>query len=226
MIKKPLLKIVSVAIMFNMFGSFVSASSLPQESSFATVGQTSSDYILIGNDQHSKEIFKNSALISPYVTFGSDNLLHISLEARSVVDEDVFSSYQLGVNRINQAINEGCIQIKNGELVLNESEKHSRYKRSYSNTYWWGVAVTFNDEETKEQIYSLQQSGQLVTLLAAIVASLPGGPASTAAAAVVAGAFVAVTSSMVANSMSNHNKGNGVTLNIHWAPAYYEVTSN
>ncbi|MCM3338026.1 hypothetical protein M3650_05085 [Paenibacillus sp. MER TA 81-3] len=91
-----------------------------------------------------------------------------------------------------------------------------------SNAYWWGVAITFSDSETKVHAHAMRQSGNTAALLAAITAFIPGGWLAS-----VTGAFWGRAGNSIANDFDYKNRGNGITLNIHWLPViYYEVTTN
>ncbi|MEC0184598.1 hypothetical protein P4H61_24280 [Paenibacillus peoriae] len=162
-------------------------------------------------DEFSKEILNSVEVMAPYVTKGSDNLYHLDPAAQEVVDKEVYDHFATGVQNLNSATN---------SQLSTSGSQISPYV--YSNPYWWGVAITFDDAETKRMIYSLQQTAAVGALLAAIAAYIPYAQL---------GAIVALLEStgamMIANSMSYRNAGRGVTLNLHWAPAvYYEVTPN
>lgn len=85
-----------------------------------------------------------------------------------------------------------------------------------------GGAITFSDSETKVHALAMRQSVNTAALLAAVTAFIPGGWLVS-----VTGAFWGWAGNKIANDFDYHNRGNGVTLNIHWLPfIYYEVTTN
>ncbi|WP_018884032.1 hypothetical protein [Paenibacillus massiliensis] len=168
--------------------------------------------IILGQDEFSKKILNSVEIMTPYITQGSDNLYHLDPDAQKVVDQEVYNHFANGVQTLNSAISN---QVSAGaDQVISPMV--------YSNPYWWGVAVTFDDAETKRMVYSLQQTATVGALLAAVAAFIPYAQYGALVAAIEAAG-----ATMIANSMSYRNNGRGVTLNLHWAPAvYYEVTSN
>ncbi|MDR9855252.1 hypothetical protein RJP21_16675 [Paenibacillus sp. VCA1] len=185
--------------------------------------------IVLGKDEFSSKILNSIEAMTPYVSKGQDNLYHIDPAAQNIVDQDVYEHFATGVQNLNVALN-GDVSKSGSSLNLNAvlnsevSGSNSSVITPYvfSNTYWWGVAITFDNEETIRMVYSLNQTAQVAVILAAIAAFIPSGQLGAVVAAIEgAGA------TMIANSMSYHNNGKGVTLNIHWLPiTYFEVTTN
>ncbi|MBB6024823.1 hypothetical protein HNR77_005969 [Paenibacillus sp. JGP012] len=168
--------------------------------------------LVIGEDEFSAKIMNSIETMTPYINKGSDNLYHIDPAAQEVVEQDVYNHFAQGVQNLNTALN--------NQVSSHGSQVVTPFV--FSNSYWWGVAITFNNQETKDMIYSLQQTANVGAILAAIAVFIPGGQLGAVVAAIEsAGA------NMIANSMSHNNAGRGVTLNLHWLPfVYYEVTTN
>jgi hypothetical protein len=121
-----------------------------------------------------------------------------------------FMHFELGVEKINQS------------RIDSKTQQPEVSTNSYSNSYWWGVAITYSDTETKQMIFALLQTAAVGALIASIAAFVPAAQVGAIVAAIEAAGAL-----MIANSMSYHNQGNGVTLNLHWLPfVYYEVTPN
>ncbi|MDK8193948.1 hypothetical protein QP794_28090 [Paenibacillus sp. UMB7766-LJ446] len=168
--------------------------------------------IVLGEDEFSKKVLNSIESMTPYINKGSDNLYHIDPAAQGIVEQDVYNHFATGVQNLNAAVNSE-VSTSNGQVVT---------PFTFANSYWWGVAITFNNQETNDMIYALQQTAQVAVLLAAIAGFIPGGQIGAVVALIEGAGF-----SMIANSMSHNNAGKGVTLNLHWLPiTYYEVTTN
>ncbi|MCW3796097.1 hypothetical protein OM416_31390 [Paenibacillus sp. LS1] len=168
--------------------------------------------LVIGEDEFSAKIMNSIEAMTPYINKGSDNLYHIDPAAQEIVEQEVYNHFATGVQKLNAALN--------SQVSASGSQVVTPF--TFSNSYWWGVAITFNNQETNNMIYSLQQTAQVAVLLAAIAGFIPGGQIGAAVALIEGAGF-----SMIANSMSHNNAGKGVTLNLHWLPfTYYEVTTN
>ncbi|WP_419890094.1 hypothetical protein [Paenibacillus xylanexedens] len=168
--------------------------------------------LVLGEDEFSAKILNSVEAMTPYINKGSDNLYHINPAAQEVVEQDVYNHFATGVQNLNAAIN-SQVSASGNQVVT---------PFVFSNSYWWGVAITFNNQETKDMIFSLQQTSSVGAMLAAIAVFIPGGQLGAVVAAIEAAG-----ANMIANSMSHNNAGRGVTLNLHWLPfVYYEVTTN
>lgn len=169
--------------------------------------------LTLGKDELSKKVFDSVEAISPYINKGSDNLYHLDPAAKEVVGDEVYNQFVIGVNNLNAAIN-GEVTSNSGQIVT---------PNAFSNSYWWGVAITFDNAETKRFAESLQTTSSVGSFLAAIAIFIPVARV---------GALVAELESIGANYLANQffskNAGKGVTLNIHWAPVplYTTVTTN
>ncbi|GMX62718.1 hypothetical protein Elgi_25250 [Paenibacillus elgii] len=228
---KPVALLSVVSLLGSLLGGTASAAAVENTNVSYTAPtaknqNAESRLISIGKDEVSAKVLKAVPEMNNYISLGADNLYHIDPAAQEVVDAQTYSLFELGVSRLNTEL------IKNPQLLENAANNSNVVRQfsptgdigtnAYSNSYWWGVAVTFDDGETKHQIYTLQQTGTVAALLAALLAFIPAAQAGAITAAIIsAGAL------MIANSMSYWNQGRGVTLNLHWLPfVYYEVTSN
>ena len=228
--KKSLLMITTGILALSAIASSASASVPVVNNQKVNLAITSTEQVFsVGNTEDSSKVIEAAAAMNSYISLGSDNLLQINTEAKNIVASDVYTTFELGVNRVNAAIQAGSLVVENGTLGLGTSVQSQVNKSTggaqtdaYAGTYWWGVAVTFSQQETLNQIYTLQQTGVVWGLVAAVSGLIPGGQVASATAAIVsAGAF------LISNSMSSNNIGYGVTLNIHWLPfVYFESTPN
>lgn len=234
-LKQSMVTLSSAAM---LFASVVAPMSAFAESTKTTTQQSdaqsisSNQYptITIKNNKLTKDIIKAGNSITKYIQLGQDNLYHIDPKAKSLFSSEVFQSYSNSVDSVNQALQQKLLKIENGKPVPNASSDSNTsgiHSNVYANPYWWGFAITFNEQETQDEIYYLNQSGQVWQLVAVVgaaiaVANPPAGAAVSAAAVIVS-----VGSFMIANSMSHNDKGRGVTLNLHWLPfIYFASTPN
>ncbi|WCF05700.1 hypothetical protein NDS46_14980 [Paenibacillus thiaminolyticus] len=156
--------------------------------------------------------------MNSYISIIEDKFV-IDPTAKNVVEPKIYEHFKAGVDKLNNAIHEGFIIVEKGQKRGNANEFTTN---AFSNTYWWGGAITFDDAETKVHALAMRQSGNTAGLLAAIAQFIPGGWL-----AAVSGYFWAWAGNSIANDFDYHNRGNGVTLNVHWLPViYYEVTTN
>lgn len=225
--KKSLIAISAGLLVLSASAAPVSARTLAQENSNISSIQNR-PMISFGETDQDQKLLAGAVAINEYIAIGSDGFLHIAEEGKTKVSSEVYRVIERGVNTINAEIQSGALIVNGNTATLGriapmiEAPGPGEFTtNAFSNAYWWGVAITFNDQETKNQIYTLTQTG-VIWGLVATVAGVSGAHAATIAAALVsAGAF------MIANSMSAHNMGKGVTLNIHWLPApYFESTTN
>lgn len=175
---------------------------------------------------YSEDYFSDSTLLTPYLKVNEENQYYLAEGAKDVVSEENYNLFLTGLNRLNALISDGTIEVANGTIQQGPNSPStttppvSTYV--FSNPYWWGYAITFNNAETINQANILEDYGDTVALLAAVLAVIPATSAEGAAAA-----LVGVSATAIAKSFRSHNKGKGVTLNLHWLPApYYEVTTN
>ncbi|WP_240479698.1 hypothetical protein [Paenibacillus wynnii] len=167
----------------------------------------------LGQDEFSARVLSSVIDMTPYITVDALGVYHIDSAAKDVVALDIYNQYLKGVEALNNlSVNGSVATTSKGEMST----------LVFSNSYWWGVAITFNNTETKNMVYSLQQTASVATLLAGIAAFIP-----VAWLGSVVALIEATGATMIANSMSYHNEGKGVTLNIHWLPVpYFESTTN
>ncbi|MCG7406795.1 hypothetical protein MH117_05135 [Paenibacillus sp. ACRRX] len=176
------------------------------------ISQSSERIIELGKDEFSARVLKSMSDISPYISVDSNKQYHLDPSAEKVVGKEIYEHYLLGVNKLN-IVNQLTPAAVNNDKIINYA---------YSNSYWWGVAVTYDDAETKRMVYALQQTAAVGTFLAGVAAFIPVAHL---------GSIVALAETLgatwLANSMSYHNNGRGVTMNIHWLMVpYIEITSN
>lgn len=165
-----------------------------------------SHQIVIGQDEISKKMIGALEDISPFISVGEDNLYHIDPAAKEVVSLDVYNQYAKGVSNLNVALQSNATSPNIGTF---NSSKISPY--AFANDYWWGIAITFNNQETKDFIYACEQTAQIAAVAALLAAFIPVLQLTS-----VVAALESIGLTMVANSMSYHNNGKGVTLNLHW----------
>jgi hypothetical protein len=210
-------------LVLSALSTSVSAAATPAVKNQSNVSSTGS-IISLGKDATTSKVLSSAAAMNSYISLGSDNLLHIDSKAKKIVGNDVYKTYELGVSRVNAEIQSGSLVVQDGTLKLGATTSSSdggMHTNIFGNAYWWGVAVTFTNQETLDQVYTLTQTGVVWGLVAAVSGVIPGGQVAAASSAIVsAGSF------LIANSMSANNRGNGVTLNIHWSPVYFESTPN
>jgi hypothetical protein len=170
--------------------------------------------INLGNDEFSSRVLDAVKDLTPYITVDESGIYHIDSAAEKVVAPDIYNHYLKGVEALNGLSLSGTAPTTPVSPIITPFV--------FSNSYWWGVAITFNDAETKSMVYSLQQTATVATLLAGISAFIP-----VAWLGSVVALIEGTGATMIANSMSYHNAGKGVTLNIHWLPVpYFESTTN
>lgn len=173
--------------------------------------------------------------INPYLALGEDGKLHIDNAAKDIVSQEVYDYVLNGVNIVNEGIDSGRVVLDptTKQLVPVSSTSANIQDRSlispsgFSNTYAWGYAVTMNQSETKELAHVLDQIADgfmTVATASGLIAGMTG--AAPALAAAVAALIVSAGARAVSKSLTNRNNPKGVTLNLHWAPVYYEVTTN
>ncbi|MGG0812965.1 hypothetical protein ABE142_09825 [Paenibacillus alvei] len=185
-----------------------------------------------GGLQISQQLIDDANILHEYVTKGEDGLLHIDPRAREKVHPESYALVENGVKILNESLISKATIIQGNHVVVNPNATDNNFsfsaRSAFSNTYWWGVAITMNEQDTKLFAHSLKQVKEGFTaesIVAGIIAAIVSGPAAWAASA--AGAIVAAGAGLVANSLEAYNNSNGVTLNIHWLPLpYYEVTVN
>ncbi|WP_340400012.1 hypothetical protein [Paenibacillus sp. FSL H8-0079] len=102
--------------------------------------------MVLGEEEFSKKIFDSAEAMAPYINKGSDNLYHLDPAAKEVIDEEIYNQFSIGVKNLNAAIN-GQVNSSGIQIVT---------PFVFSNPYWWGVAITFNNAETKSLAESLQ----------------------------------------------------------------------
>ncbi|EJW17797.1 hypothetical protein M5X00_27210 [Paenibacillus alvei] len=212
--KKWIVSLLSVSMAFSMFAPMALAASVPEQQAES---QKQGHMLQIGKDEFSKKVLNAISVMDRYITVSKDQFV-IDPAAKNVVGADIYEHYKKGIDSLNAEVRQGTIVIQNGQVSV--SERYST--NAFSNTYWWGVAITFSDSETKAHALAMRQSGNTTSFLAAIAAFIPGGWL-----AAVTGAAWGWAANSIANDFDYYNRGNGATLNIHWLPViYYEVTSN
>ncbi|RJG25320.1 hypothetical protein [Paenibacillus thiaminolyticus] len=211
--KRLIASLVSLSMAFAAFTPMAFAAPKPE------LTQKEGHIIEIGKDEFSKKLLRSLPTMDQYIKLGEDKM-EIDPAAKDVVDIDVYNHYQKGVDNINGALRDGSLIIRNGQITA--SPIQTIQPLWFANTYWWGVAITFDDEETKHQVYALTQTSNAAAALAVIAGTVPGGQA-----AAVLTALEAIGISALATALDYNNKGNGCTINIHWLPVpWVNVTSN
>ncbi|MFE5318088.1 hypothetical protein ACFQ88_05170 [Paenibacillus sp. NPDC056579] len=166
-------------------------------------------------------------LLNSYVSKGEDGLLHIDPAGKDVVSAESYAIVENGIGILNSSLSQGTSIIENNLVVANPNVIIAA--KGFSNTYWWGVALTMNKADTEYLAYNLSQLSTGYAAEAAVATLLTAmfpNPATFAAAA--AGAIVSGGCKLVSDSLRYWNTGAyGTTLNVHWLPVpYYEVTQN
>ncbi|MFF2910345.1 hypothetical protein [Paenibacillus sp. NPDC057934] len=235
--KKIVCSIVSISIMGSLVPSMIFASpSLQNDQVKTQVISTSESRIIkataVSGSSFNSSVIAESNLLNPYISEGSDGLLHIDPAGKEIVSNETYQIVEHGISILNESLITGSTTISNGLVVAKSSSPAGGISimSGFSNTYWWGVALTMNKSDASYFAYSLKQIAKgyaaeaaVATLLSAIFPN----PATFSAAA--AGAIVTAGCEMVGSSVEFHNgnTSNGVTLNVHWLPLpYYEVTMN
>ncbi|WP_204787521.1 hypothetical protein [Paenibacillus oryzisoli] len=223
-------RIFTIFMVFCLVASFGLSASAAQ---VTTPQEDQQHFQVVSVDKQDLEkVAASITKMNSYVSFGQDGYMHINSQALSVIDQETYNLYANGVEKINAEILNGQAVIQDGKIIaLNniqgttqfskgtiDDEMHTNY--TYGNSYWWGWAFTFDDADTKSFIYALQQTAALGAAAAGIAALIPGGQVTSVIALIES-----LGAMMIANSMSYHNEGNGVTLNLHWA-LYYTVNAN
>jgi len=203
-------------------------------SASAQVANTVSDNTLSVNFKNVNFAALNDAyLIESYITVSDAGILVIDDDGRALVSQETFKMVQDGIDILNTSILAGnsVIDMEARSVVpVTNSSLNSGMITPYASagTYWWGVALTMNEQEASDLIYTLRQISLGFVAeagLAVMFATIVGGPVTWSAAA--AGTLVTLGTTLVANSLEHHNNKKGVTLNIHWLLVpYYEVTKN
>lgn len=207
--------LLSVSMAFAAFTPMAFAASEPKPAQEElSQGQT----IEIGKDEFSTKVLNAIPTMNNYISITEDKFV-IDPAAKNVVEPKIYEHFKIGVEKLNNAIHDGSIIVENGQVRVPTSEFSTNWS---SNAYWWGVAFTFSDSETKTHIYAMRQAGSVAGLLGGIAAFIPTGWL-----AAVTGLLINAGSSMISNDFERKNNGRGVTLNLHWLPVpYYEVTTN
>lgn len=191
----------------------------------STISPTTPVKVTIGNEQDFIQVLSRAPEMDNYIFLGKDNLLHLDPKAKKIVGQAVYNKFVMGVNSINDAIRTGQIKNENGKFTSNISQNLTPGQISpqyHTGTYWWGIAVTYTESETKALEHAVVSGANTYTLGAALAAFIPGGEAVAAAAAIVA-----YGSYQLANDMQYYDRGYGVTLNFHWLPLpWVTVSSN
>ncbi|UUZ79321.1 hypothetical protein LJK88_29640 [Paenibacillus sp. P26] len=245
MIKK-IGKVTSVVLSLGMTVALLAPVSVSAATSGvidSKLSQSQTDHLLQVNGNGITQTLKNldlasTNLLDPYMTVTKEGLLHLDEAGRNVVSAELFNTTANGVSIINTAIKEGSVVLDtvNKRVVPKQVtvqqpslKTPSMSPNAYSNTYWWGVAITMTEDETKTLAYSLQQVKETYTAATVVAGAIGGimGPNPIPWAAAAASAIVACGAAVVSNSLTFYNNPNGVTLNIHWLPApYYTVNKN
>ncbi|WP_025845028.1 hypothetical protein [Paenibacillus ehimensis] len=230
--KKKIASVILSAALVCSYSSSVFASSPIHE----TLNKKNDHILTVKAQNVLKNVDLSSAnLLDSYMTVDAKGLLHLDDAGKKVVSTELFNHVARGVESINVAVQVGTVVLdaKNQRVVPTASTSVGTQSivspDAFSNTYWWGVAMTMNEDETKSLAYSLQQVKEGFTAVAVVAAAIGGimglNPAPWAAAA--AAAIVACGAAWVSNGLTFHNNSKGVTLNIHWLPGpYYEITKN
>jgi len=169
------------------------------------------------------EVLERVGIMEEYVTISANGALFVNPSALQVVPESVYKMFVLGADKINVAVSKGLAKIEGNSLVPLTNLTTTRIDTDYfSNTYWWGIAVTYNQSETKQMLYVLETYQNSFALAAALAGLIPGGQAFSAASAILAFGNWALI-----RSINTNNIGYGVTLNFHWLPLpWLTVTGN
>ncbi|MCM3337834.1 hypothetical protein M3650_04085 [Paenibacillus sp. MER TA 81-3] len=184
------------------------------------VQQTRENRILeIGKDDFSQSVLEAAPVMDKYIIIGKESF-SLDPVAKDIVSLDVYNQYAIGVERMNDALRDGYLSIQNGQIkIMPPSEFQTN---AFSNAYWWGVAVTYSDSETKSWIYALNHGAGISGFLASMSSLIPGGQIVSFWSAVAG--FGAL---WFANELSYKNDGRGVTFNFHWLPIpSFVITSN
>ncbi|MEC0207437.1 hypothetical protein ABEX47_04145 [Paenibacillus ehimensis] len=205
--------------------ALVSSVALVTPAQAATVSQ---DFSQVQVDTKLKNnVLTNISAMSAYITTGEDGLLRIDQNAVNIVGKETFEVYERGVASLNKAISTEDIKIANGTLVVDKSQltipSGSQISpAAYGSFYWWGYALTLTQQESANLAYNLTQSGTVMAAAAAISGLIPTPPTKLVQAIAYA---VSLGVGLLANKINFENKGNGVTLNIHYV-GFINVTSN
>ncbi|QNR70510.1 hypothetical protein IAQ67_28920 (plasmid) [Paenibacillus peoriae] len=163
------------------------------------------------------ETFSAIKDIEKFIKLDGDQYV-LDSAAKEVVSEKVFNNYSKAVESVNEQIKNGTFEVKNGQLVVNPN--YTTYNPNiYGNWYWWGYAITFTNQEVKEQVQALKNTQSTSSLVFAIMAAVPGLQGTALPAAIIEANLAVLIDRFEAN-----NHGRGVTLNLH--VGYYDMTSN
>ncbi|MFB5678846.1 hypothetical protein [Paenibacillus terreus] len=225
-------RLVATALSFSLLGSVVAPSAIFASSNVNDSFQEQSQSNIV-TLQHldTATLQKNLEAaqgLEEYIKPGVDGLLYIDEAGKDVVSKEAYDYIASGVEIINEALKSGLIELDVENQTIVPSGQNVIRPNAYSNTYWWGVAITMSQSETKQLSYLLkQQSKGYLTAsgLAAGIGALFPNPVPFAASA--AAALISLGTDLVASSLDNYNGSRGTTLNLHWLPApYYTVNSN
>ncbi|WP_270164865.1 hypothetical protein [Paenibacillus sp. SYP-B4298] len=176
-----------------------------------------------------------SQALEPFISV-TNGRLSLDEAGKNLVSSETYALVESGIEVLNSSIAIGAslidldkkIVVPNGNFIPPTQSGELISARATFGTYWWGVALTMNESETKNLIYSLRQVAAgfaTEATLAGLLINLVGGPQIWAATA--AGALVSLGALLVSNSLEQYNNSKGVTLNVHWLLVpYYEVTKN
>lgn len=184
---------------------------------------------IIGENGVSKELIDSSPFLASYMELNDSGLYTLNEEAKNVVSSEAYDQYLVGLDRLNNLIETDVISVVNGDIVpginaqnVNNTGGMITTQKITSNPYWWGYAITFDNQSTKFHQQAMAETAAKAALLTAILAAVPA-----VQAAAVSSALASALVGDLALLFNNKNKGKGVTLNLHWLPViYYEVTTN
>ncbi|MGG4203985.1 hypothetical protein ABEW60_06525 [Paenibacillus jamilae] len=173
--------------------------------------------------------------LEKYIKPGADGLLYIDEAGKDVVSKEAYEYIASGVQIINESLKSGQtkLDVENQTIVPSGQApiqtQNEITPNASSNTYWWGVAITMSQSETKQLSYVLKQQSKGYLTVSGLAAAIGGimGPNPIPWGASAAAALVSLGTDLVASSLDNYNGSRGTTLNLHWLPAaYYTVNSN
>lgn len=216
--KQIITSVLSVSMLLSVFAPAAFASEASIVKNLQQQSQESR-ILEIGKDAFSRSVLEAAPVMDKYIIIGEESF-SLDPVAKSIVTPSVYNQYVIGVERMNEALRDGYLSIQNGQIKIMPPNEFQT--KAFSNVYWWGVAVTYSDSETKSWVYALNQGAGLSGFLASMASLIPGGQIVSFWSAVAG--FGAL---WFANELSYKNDGKGVTFNFHWLPApYFVISSN
>lgn len=151
--------------------------------------------------------------VAPYVHKNDQGFLYVD----SNMPEYIYIKNQ--VDLLEKSFEEINKQVANGQVVVNDDLSITNKSmitpfatKPKSETFWWGVRTTYTNSQTNSAVKELTTAGVNNALGGAALFWLPtiGGIVT------LSGAYCL----KLADSMSSHNKGKGVILDMTWVLAW------